>query len=242
MKYMGSKGRIAKYILPIMLNEFKKQNCEIFIDAAVGGANLLDKVDSNIERYGNDINEYLIELYNKLGTGWLPPKLITELDYNYIRQNKDEDKALTGYVAFAMSFGGKWFGGYRRDIKGTKEDNVLKVKNEIIQSRRSFNSIKKQAALLKGCKFSNKNIVEICPIKKALIYCDIPYKGTTKYKHDFDYDLFYNWCFKMKNSGHVIFVSEYTMPNEFKCVWEKDISNTLNITNGFKATEKLFIL
>ena len=54
MKYQGSKSRIASDIIPIMLEAFSKNNCEIFIDCCVGGGNLLDKIPHSIERYGNE--------------------------------------------------------------------------------------------------------------------------------------------------------------------------------------------
>ena len=67
MKYMGSKNRIAKYIIPIMLSE-RKEN-QTWVEPFVGGANIIDKIDG--ERIGADINPYLIsvlisirEMYN----------------------------------------------------------------------------------------------------------------------------------------------------------------------------------
>jgi len=56
MKYMGSKNRIAKEILPIML---KERNQRTWVEPFVGGANLIDKVDG--KRIGADINPYLID-------------------------------------------------------------------------------------------------------------------------------------------------------------------------------------
>ena len=92
MKYQGSKSRIASDIIPIMLEAFSKNNCEIFIDCCVGGGNLLDKIPHSIERYGNDSNEYLIEMWKAVSNGWIPPKIITEDDYYNIRDNKDDNK------------------------------------------------------------------------------------------------------------------------------------------------------
>ena len=52
MKYMGSKRRIAKYILPIML-EHRAPN-QWWVEPFVGGGNMIDKVDvllDLIEKY-----------------------------------------------------------------------------------------------------------------------------------------------------------------------------------------------
>ena len=53
---MGSKNRIAKEILPIMLNEREER---VWVEPFVGGANMIDKVQG--QRIGADINPYLIE-------------------------------------------------------------------------------------------------------------------------------------------------------------------------------------
>ena len=52
MKYMGSKRRIAKHILPIILKN-RKEN-QVFYDLFVGGGNILDKVCGR--RVANDNN------------------------------------------------------------------------------------------------------------------------------------------------------------------------------------------
>ena len=44
MKYMGSKNRVAKEILPIML---KERGQRTWVEPFVGGANMIDKVDGN---------------------------------------------------------------------------------------------------------------------------------------------------------------------------------------------------
>ena len=45
MQYMGSKNRIAKHILPIMLAERKPD--QWWVEPFVGGANMIDKVEGN---------------------------------------------------------------------------------------------------------------------------------------------------------------------------------------------------
>ena len=44
MKYMGSKNRIAKHILPIMLAEAEKHNITTWVEPFVGGGGMIDKV------------------------------------------------------------------------------------------------------------------------------------------------------------------------------------------------------
>lgn len=47
----------------------------------------------------------------------------------------------------------------------------------------------------------------------------------------------------MKADGHKVYVSEYSMPEDFTCIWEKDIKMTLDVkSNSTIAREKLFTL
>lgn len=60
----------------------------------------------------------------------------------------------------------------------------------------------------------NKYVIESYKdTKNAVIYCDIPYSGTTKYKNSFDRERFINFMLKLDESN-VILVSEYDMPED----------------------------
>ena len=239
MKYMGSKARHAKELLPIILAN-RKQG-QWYVEPFVGGANMIDKVGGN--RIGADINEYLIEMWKAVSSGWMPPELVTEEKYQKVRDNKDNDKPLTSYIGFAMSFGGKWFGGYRRDIAGTKDDPELKAFNESEQSRKSYESLLKQQKKLLGVDFRHSSYQDLDAPTNSIIYCDPPYKGTTKYKEDFDHEPFYEWCRQKHKEGHQVFVSEYQMPEDFICVWSKEVNSSLTKDTGSKkGIEKLFTL
>jgi DNA adenine methylase len=162
----------------------------------------------------------LIATLDAISKGWLPPDIITEDIYACVKNNKDEDKALAGYVGFAFSFGGKWFGGYRRDIAGSSKNLEIKIENEITQSRRSYSDICKQANNIQGVKFIHKSYSDIKLNQPCIIYCDPPYAGTTKYRDEFHHDVFWNWCRNMESKGHNVFISEYNAPDDFECVLE----------------------
>ena len=86
MKYMGSKRRIAKDILPIIL-EGRKEN-QIFYDLFVGGGNLLDKVQN--PRVANDNNKYLIALFKEMQKDDFELPFVSEVKYKEIQNNKDD--------------------------------------------------------------------------------------------------------------------------------------------------------
>lgn len=233
MKYMGSKNRIAKHILPIMLS-YKTPEMT-WVEPFVGGANMIDKVTG--KRIGADINPYLIEALKLIRDK--PdsiPDLISETDYQLVK-DKMELEGLTGFIGFAMSFGGKWWGGYRRDVAGTKGS----IENMQTQTRRAKSSALKQSPKLQGVEFicSSYDVLTIPP--NSLVYCDPPYANTTKYHTDFDHAKFWEWCRTKTKAGHVVFISEYNAPGDFECIWQKTIVSSLTKDTGSKyGVEKLF--
>lgn len=48
------------------------------------------------------------------------------------------------------------------------------------------------------------------------------------------------WCRRMANKGHEVIISEYQSPNDFTCIWEKKVTNSLSTKKTYHPTEKLF--
>lgn len=65
MKYMGSKSRIAKYIVPIIQKNVDESGYTTYIEPFCGGCNVIDSVRAD-NRLANDINPYLIALYDAI--------------------------------------------------------------------------------------------------------------------------------------------------------------------------------
>lgn len=236
MKYMGSKNRIAKYIVPILENSFIENECIDLIDACTGGANLIDKVRFTQNLFAYDVNEYIISMWQELQRGWIPDFVSREL-YKKIMNDKEKyPKHLVGWVGVACSYSGKWFGGYAGET--ITKQGVRNYQTE------ALSNLKKQINCLGKVKFNCVSLFELNPINKSLIYCDIPYRDTTGYKDNFNHDAFYKWCFKMKELGHIIFISEYNMPKEFTEVWSIEVKSSFsangNIGGSIKSLEKLF--
>lgn len=151
MRYMGSKRRIAKYILPIILKDRKAG--QWYVEPFVGGANIIDKVEGN--RIGNDINAYLIAMFQALQKGWIPPDSLSENKYNEIKENKDRFyKGVVGFVGFGCSFGGMWFSTYARD--GLKAKGL-----PCNYCKESKGSVLKQIKNLKGVIFKNESFEKL---------------------------------------------------------------------------------
>jgi len=222
---MGSKNRIAKHLLPIMLAERRPEQC--WVEPFVGGANMIDKVGGN--RIGNDSHEFLIALLVALRDGYTPPTDISKELY-YVIKSKPQDypKELVGFVGFLCSFGGKWWGGYASNKKG---DNY---------ADRGSRVLTKQSKNFRGVSFRCGNYLDMEIPPNSLIYCDPPYANTCKYKDDFNHDVFWDWCRTKTKSGHTVFISEYSAPNDFVCVKEIQHKTILDKNSQYPRIEKLF--
>ncbi len=230
---MGSKARIAKDISRIINDIIIKNNIETYIEPFVGGSNMIEHIEcKNI--YGYDNNEYLIEFWKQVQRGWNPLNdvVMTKSLYDDVKNHKDYyPKHIVALAGLCATYNAKWFGGYAGIVCtkiGTTRNyyheavrNVLKQRNNILD-----------VVYHHGC-------YEDIQISDALIYCDPPYDGTTKYKDDFDHAKYWNWVRKM-SENNIVLCSEYNAPEDFKCIWTKELTTTLDKNSRSKAVEKLF--
>ena len=117
MKYMGSKARIAKHILPIMLEEAEKKGITTWVEPFVGGANMIDKVPDNFKRVGYDLNLHTIAALIGIRDHVEElPDNVSEDFYKSIK--KTEAHPINSWIRFECSFGAKLDNGYARNAKG----------------------------------------------------------------------------------------------------------------------------
>lgn len=230
---MGSKNRIAKDILTIMQPEINKLGK--YVEPFCGGCNMIDKVMCK-DRWANDSNEYLIALLSHATQRLYIPTFISKEEYNKIRTHiHDYEKWYVGFVGFICSFRGKFFNGYAGNNIYKKTGNYQDYQKSQIKN---FNN---QIPNLIGVQFSMEQYYNL-DITDSVIYCDPPYQGTTKYKVDeFNHERFWDWC-RLMSKDNKVYISEYSAPSDFKCVWEKEILNNLRTGKATRVTEKLFTL
>jgi len=229
MKYMGSKNRIAKEILPIILKDRKPNQC--YVETMVGGGNLIDKVEGF--RIGADLNPFVIEALIAIRdcVSDLPKNKKEFTEDEYLSLRKSDEFKYKGYAGFAFSYSGKWLGGWCRDGVDSRD-----------YVREAYSNAVNQSPLLQGVKLIKAGYKSLQIPKNSIIYCDPPYEGTTKYKDGFNHSEFWEWVRIKSLEGHSVFVSEYNAPDDFICVWQKDqVSSLTKNTGAKKATEKLFI-
>lgn len=231
---MGSKNRIAKFVLPIMIKEANEKGITTWVEPFVGGANMIDKVPTNFKRIGIDYNAHTIEaliairdLVDKL------PNQLTENEYKQLKGSEPEP--IKSWLRFVCSYSGKFDNGFAR------QGNPLKYGSEPIEE--GLRNAQKQSPNLQGVKFINGSYDECSDFENCLIYCDPPYEGTTSYKTGaFDHHKFWDWCRKMSEKN-LVFISEYKAPDDFICVWEGEVKTNFASQRDVathKAVEKLF--
>ena len=237
MKYMGSKARFSKEILPIILKD--RTADQWYIEPFAGGMNMICEVDG--KRIANDIHYHLIQMWKELVGGWIPKK-ITKEEYSEVRTNQSKYPAyFVGWVGFNCSYSGKWFGGFADDYPESRRNKKGVLPNYQMEA---INNIPKQVQKMKGVIFKNKPYYELDLPPKSIVYCDPPYEGTTKYARDFEHNLFWDWVRNISKQGHTVFVSEYNAPDDFVCVWQKETNSQLSangkIGGNKVSVEKLF--
>jgi DNA adenine methylase len=229
MRYLGGKYRLRSKIGRV-INSYPQEN---YWEPFVGSAWVTTKVNKN-KMFCSDINEYLIEMWNALLKGWIPPNSISEEEYYYIKEHKDENKPLTSFVGFGCSWGGKWFGGYARGESRNWAGEAKRSLQKKVRSLLSKNNIK---FFVYDFSKSFYNISDF------IIYCDPPYKGTTGYDavENWNTEKFWRMVRTYVKLGNRVIVSEYFAPEDFTCIAKFHTKTDLNTNNGKDTrVEKLF--
>lgn len=240
MVYQGSKNRISKFLVPIIQKYIDDNNIKTYIEPMVGGANIIDKIVCE-NKVGGDINSELIALLQYIQTDneiSIAPEMCTFEHYTDVRENRrlhtnKYSMKYTALIGYCASYGGRYFdGGYGRDSKGGRSIYNERVRN-----------LKEQAPHLKDITFMCCDYKKFADCKDCLFYFDQPYKGTKQYSiQNINYDEFYDFL-RQLSKNNIVLVSEYNMPNDFKCIWqrERNVQQKSDRVAAEKATEKLFI-
>lgn len=237
MKYVGSKSKIAKYIVPIIQKYIDENNIERYIEPFVGGANIIDKINCKW-RYGFDIDDIVIDLYEATADcpqilNQLPKNVSKELFYDV----RDKKVVCPNWVRSAIllfaSYNARVYGGCYGAVAKTKDGKIRNYYQEAI------NNYKKQLPNLKDIRFI-KNDYRDLNMENCVVYCDPPYAEGIGYKNEFNHEEFWNWC-REKSKNNIVLISEYQAPKDFECIWQQEITTHMNNRGKHKKVEKLFM-
>lgn len=235
MKYMGSKNRIAKEIMPIIIGD--TDNTWNYWEPFCGGCNTIKHIPNDGRRICfSDVNRYLIEMWKGLMSSKEYPATISREFYSDVRKSYRANDGrysddLIGWVGFMASCKGRFFDGGYSGHNVSNRDYIAE----------SIRNIKEQIKYIQGdVSFKTIDYKSVDSINHCVIYCDPPYKDTKQYSNTINHNEFWEWCRKMANNGNKVFVSEYNAPDDFRCIWEKQITNAMATQNTYSTTEKLF--
>jgi DNA adenine methylase len=233
MQYTGGKYKVAKELAAI-ISVFGPR---VYWEPFVGAENVIQYVNAPV-RIGSDLDIHIASFLECLRDGWLPPAEVSELDYKFLKSYQPltrECYATKAAVGYGCSFGGKFFGGYARDIR---KDAINSF------ARASYEQSIKQAPRLKGIHFKTQSFLDGIPEGVDLIYCDPPYANTTKcgVGKGFDSKLFWDWCRAVALRGITVLVTEFTAPDFAMEIWSKEKPADLRRGDNKGMTERLFLV
>lgn len=234
MKYLGSKASIAQFILPIITEG--RNASQWYVEPFAGGMNTICRVDG--PRLASDSHIYLIQMWEALINGWVPPAVSRQLYYE-VKGRKDAfPPHLVGWVGFNCSYAGKWFDGFA-GLTQTKSGLVRDYQDEALRN------ILSQAKSMHGVVLTCNNYYDLQIPANSIVYCDPPYEGARGYRDKIDHVFFWDWVRRLSANGHRVFVSEYGAPPDFVCVWSRTKKSSLSAngkTGGsIDSTERLFV-
>lgn len=244
IKYMGSKSRITKYIVPIIQSYINENHINTYIEPFVGGANVIDKIKCPT-RIGYDLNKYLIALFRHIQKNGLlynaVPKELYDMARNAVKSgdtSQFEDWQI-GNIGFLASYNGRWFDGGYAKSGYEKTKSGLRYRNYY---REASDNLLKQSKNLRGISFGSCDYRCVTPVN-SVVYCDPPYANTKKFANaqNFNYEEFWDVMRKWSRNN-VVIVSEQSAPEDWKVIWEQNVSRSIKAVDKSVATEKLFII
>ena len=262
MRYLGGKSTIFPKFKDIVLTGWGTRY-KWYIEPFVGGSNSMQLVPpkENCRRIGYDINPFLIALF-QAAQNFQELRFVSRDEYSFLRtvsRLPEADRRLygvedweIGMAGFLYSYRGDFFQGYA----GDSVSNSKKIETNAESLIRSFN------ATMEKCLdvYYETMRFEMMPIQtNCIYYLDPPYAGTREYtfgkivlkeRTNLNlnwYELFWEKARRLAKSGNAVYVSEFTAPSDFVCIWEgekrtnMDAGTSEKLTMCRKSYEKLFI-
>lgn len=202
MKYLGGKYRQRKHIVRAAksLPKFTTY-VEPFCGAMWSAVGMIEAFP-NIEVILNDANPYLMCFWRAaIEDGFDPPQEFSEADYLAVKRRMDVSDPLTGYVGFALSFGGRFFEGFGRGRGNYTGEGYRATMKKLSVLRRA------------DVELTCLDYSEVQIPDGSLVYLDPPYVNRKKQsnKTKFDPRAYYPWANKLAGRCTVI-ATEFLNP------------------------------
>lgn len=246
MRYQGAK-RVCGDAIARVIQQYR--GSALIVEPFCGGCNLTERLTGC--RVANDMNGYMIAYFKACQNGWMPPPHISKEFFEAVKLDiRSHPPELVGYMATQFSFGGKWFDSYaveagewfNQQCEKSPQLSIDTV-NELVQNRWALATHHRLREALEHVRFYNLDYRQLPIPSKAVIYCDPPYADTDQSAYRvtgrFDNNAFWQWVRDSALKGHQIFVSEYSAPDDFSCIWSQDVK--VKIGQARARLEQLFV-
>ena len=241
LPYQGSKSRIARQIVDLLPPAL------CLVDAFAGGCAVTHaalesgKFDKVI---ANDLSDAPELFYRVAKSGGVKPLWVSREEFFAL---KDTDPLIRYAFSFGNNGGDYMYG---RDIEPLKHaahlavvdgdcsrlpddlrgeiqqalDGVVGVRERYLAYKSAVRRLGKRVDLqnlqsLERLTIFRRDYRDLYLPPGSVVYCDPPYAGTRDYGVSFDHRAFYSWC-RAVGRRRPLFVSEYWMPSDFRCVAE----------------------
>lgn len=236
MRYLGGKVRLAKEIAAKIVEYIPFGGT--YVEPFCGGCAVAIKVREyrpDVTIICNDLHPYLIALLRGVADGsFEPPDTLNETTWRYIKDNKDENPALTGFAGFGCSFLGQWFHGFSKYKEGYRNSYGNKYRPAALEAH---DALMRDRPALSTMEFYCGDYTALAIPAGAVVYCDPPYKTGSQYSGvpPFDYPAFISWA-KALAITHNVFMSEYesNVEPDANIIWRKEYAG--NMRTGDQKT------
>ena len=234
-RYHGGKQRIGKIIAEVISEKVGETDREIhgYCEPFCGMLGVYQHIpqyfqERQMSYKAGDTNESVIRMWQDVQQGWKPPISCSESTYNRLKNQKGTSAEKT-YIGYQFSFGGQFFMGYNG--KYGNATSYKSVPEKVYRIARELQNV----------EFNVRSYTQFSNLRNHVIYCDPPYTNTKCiYSEKFDNNSFWEWVCEM-NKTNVIFISEYTAPDDFECVYENKKKIQTSAKRVASGCEKLFM-
>lgn len=222
VQYCGGKSKIGRQIANVMHEYTGESRFNVYIEPFCGMCGVMRHVKAD-DRQASDAFKDLIGLWCALQDGYVPPMdHITKEEYT--KQKYSPPSVHRTFTGFAASYMGVYYTTYgamvRQDVQ-----------------RKSLLQLARECA---DVKFMHADYTELRP-QGSVIYCDPPYKSHKGKFTGFDNAQFWD-TMREWSRDNTVFVSETEAPEEWQCIWKKDVHVTVRRDGIIRSRcEKLFV-
>lgn len=245
MRYFGGKSKVGRAIstrIADFVGEWVAlgNHPRVYIEPFVGACGVMQYMPDalrpfNMDLWGVDIDPEMIALWQAGQRRWNPPTDVTLDLYTDVQRNPDKyTPHLRAFVKVGCSFAGKPWGGYARSAGGRN------------YAANAASSYRQKASRMDEVHFRQDDYRGWLEgaTDHHVLYLDPPYSETSTPWGTFDNQEFWAFAEGAALRGALVFVSEYTAPPKWSCVWEGDISAGVRQGRNQQAsrsTERLFL-